>query len=306
MADILFVIEPIPTINPHKDTTYLLMHEAIARGHVALTCTPEDLASENGQLSAFVTSVTIPKLGEPLVAGACNRRNLNEMAAVFMRHDPPYDMRYLSAAYLLNNLAVPVFNKPSSVLTLPEKIYPTLFADLMPPTLISRNHDAIKDFHSKHGDVVIKPLYSCGGEGVFHLRPNDANLKTLIELFEARYAGPWVVQKFLPEVKDGDKRILFCNGEVLGCVLRVPESNSVRANFHSGGSGVATTLSAFEQKLCARIGQSLKEHDLFFVGIDLIGKWLTEINVTSPTGMQEMNRLYNVRLQEKVWDAINL
>jgi glutathione synthase len=189
-------------------------------------------------------------------------------------------------------------------LTLPEKIYPTLFADVMPPTLVSRHPEALAGFHHAHGDIVLKPLYSCGGEGVFHLRPRDPNLKTLIELFDTRYPGPWVAQKFLPEVSQGDKRVLFCDGEVLGSVLRIPQGDSVRANFHSGGSGQATDLTPAEKALCARIGQSLKDNDLFFVGIDLIGTWLTEINVTSPTGMQEMNALYCASLQKQVWDRV--
>jgi glutathione synthase len=306
MSLILFVIEPLATINPKKDTTYLLMHEAQQRGHQPFACTPEDLCLENGILSAFVTDVAIPTLGDPVVGGTQSRRAVTDFSLVFMRHDPPFDMRYLSAAYLLNRVHPnpPVLNTPSQVLTLPEKIYPTLFADLMPPTLVSRHPTALADFHRTHGDIVLKPLYSCGGEGVFHLRPGDPNLKTLIELFDTRYPGPWVAQKFLPEVAQGDKRVLFCDGEVLGSVLRVPQGGSVRANFHSGGSGQATDLSPQEKALCARIGQSLKDNDLFFVGIDLIGPWLTEINVTSPTGMQEMNALYGVRLQEKVWDQV--
>jgi glutathione synthase len=306
MSRILFVIEPIATINPNKDTTYLFMHEAQRRGHESFACTPEDLCLENGVVSAFVTDISVPALGQPVQAGSTTRRPVTDFAVVFMRHDPPYDMRYLSAGYVLNRVHphTPVLNTPASVLTLPEKIYPTLFADLMPPTLVSRHPVAIADFHKAHGDIVLKPLYSCGGEGVFHLKPADPNLKTLIELFDTRYPGPWVAQKFLPEVSKGDKRILFCNGEVLGAVLRVPQIGSVRANFHSGGSGAATDLSPAEQALCARIGQSLKDNDLFFVGIDLIGPWLTEINVTSPTGMQEMNALYGVRLQETVWDQV--
>jgi glutathione synthase len=216
-------------------------------------------------------------------------------------------MAYITATHLLEHVSgkVLVVNDPVGVRNAPEKLFTTHFAELMPETLISSDADSIRDFRKKHGDIILKPLFGNGGAGVFHLRPEDENLNALLEMFGQLYRGePVMTQRYLPEIRQGDKRIILVEGEPLGAVLRVPAKGEARANLHVGGTAQKSTLSKRDREICAAIGPRLRDLGLVFVGIDVIGDYLTEINVTSPTGIQEINRLDGVKLEAKVWDAI--
>jgi glutathione synthase len=223
-----------------------------------------------------------------------------------MRQDPPFDMAYITATHVLEHVAdrVLIVNDPAEVRNAPEKLFVAHFPDLMPPTLITSDKDAIVEFRARHKDVVVKPLFGNGGSGVFHLKPDDENLGALLETFTILYREPVIVQRYLPEIRQGDKRIILVEGEAVGAVSRIPQSGEARANFHAGGSAQKTTLTSREQDICAAIGPTLREKGLVFVGIDVIGDYLTEINVTSPTGIQEINRLDGVQIERTLWDAI--
>jgi glutathione synthase len=228
------------------------------------------------------------------------------MDVILMRQDPPFDMAYITATHLLEHVSdrVLVVNDPASVRNAPEKLFATHFDGLMPPTLITADRAAIADFRREHGDIILKPLFGNGGAGVFRVRPDDENLNALLEMFTLLYREPIMVQRYLPEVRQGDKRIILIDGEAVGGVLRVPAEGEARANLHVGGRAVKTVLTAREREICVAIGPTLADRGLVFVGIDVIGDYLTEINVTSPTGLQEINRLDGVRLEARVWDAI--
>jgi glutathione synthase len=223
-----------------------------------------------------------------------------------MRQDPPFDMAYITATHLLEHIhpSTLVVNDPAEVRNAPEKLFVTHFADLMPPTLITSDRARIAEFRREHGDIILKPLYGNGGAGVFHLRPEDENLNAMLELFTQLYREPVIVQRYVPEVRGGDKRIILVDGEPAGAVLRLPAEGEARANFHAGGRPAKTTLSARDREICELIGPALKERGLVFVGIDVLGDYLTEINVTSPTGIQEIDRLDGVKIAALLWDAI--
>jgi glutathione synthase len=223
-----------------------------------------------------------------------------------LRQDPPFDLAYISTTHLLERIhpQTLVVNDPAHVRNAPEKIFVTEFPDLMPPTLITRDLDAIKAFRAKHADIVMKPLYGKGGEAVFRLAREDLNFGSLYDLFAAMFREPWVVQKFLPEVKNGDKRIILVDGEFAGAVNRVPAPDDLRSNMVRGGSPKATDLTAREREICARIGPALRERGLLFVGIDVIGDFLTEINVTSPTGIRAIKNLGGPDVAALIWDSI--
>jgi glutathione synthase len=232
-----------------------------------------------------------------------------ELAAVdviLMRQDPPFDMGYITATHILEHLTKTtlVVNDPASVRNSPEKLFATHFPGLMPPTLVASDREEIVAFRREHGEIILKPLFGNGGAGVFHLRPEDDNLNALLEMFTTFYREPIMVQRYIPAVRQGDKRIILVEGEPVGAVLRVPAAGEARANLHVGGAAVKTTLTAREREICAAIGPTLRQQGLVFVGIDVIGDYLTEINVTSPTGIQEINRLDGTRLEALVWDAI--
>jgi len=226
---------------------------------------------------------------------------------ILMRQDPPFDMAYITATHLLELLPKDgplVVNDPGAVRNAPEKLFVLRFRELMPPTLLSRDRDEIRAFWREHGDIVIKPLFGNGGAGVFRLRPGDENLTALLEMYESLHREPVMVQRYLPEVRQGDKRIILVEGEAKGAVLRVPAEGEARANLHVGGRPVKTELTEREREICAAIGPSLREQGLVFVGIDVIGGFLTEINVTSPTGIQEIARLSGIDIAPMIWDAI--
>ncbi len=300
-------MDPIEGIDIDADSTFVLGLEAQARGHALYHYVPRALTLHDGRLTARARPLALRReRGRHFTLGAVAALDLAAMDVILMRQDPPFDMAYITATHLLEHVReeVLVVNDPVSVRNAPEKLFATHFDGLMPPTLITADREAIVGFRREHGDIILKPLFGNGGAGVFHLRPADDNLNALLELFTQLYREPIIVQRYLPEVRQGDKRIILVEGEPLGAVLRVPAAGEARANLHVGGKAAKTTLTAREHEICAAIGPALRAQGLVFVGIDVIGDHLTEINVTSPTGIQEINRLDGARLETRVWDAI--
>ncbi len=300
-------MDPMEGINIAGDSTFALALEAQARGHRLYHYLPRDLSLRDGTLTAKARALTVKR--DPAryhEFGPVETLDLASVDVILMRQDPPFDMAYITATHLLDHVSdrVLVVNDPASVRNAPEKLFATRFAGVMPPTLISTDREAIVAFRAEHGDIILKPLYGNGGAGVFRLSPEDENLNALLEMFTLLYREPIMVQRYLPEIRGGDKRIILIEGEPVGAVLRVPPKGEARANLHVGGTAMKTVVTPREREICAVIGPTLKAQGLLFVGIDVIGDYLTEINVTSPTGIQEINRLDGVRLEEPVWDAI--
>jgi glutathione synthase len=300
-------MDPIETVNIDTDSTFAIALEAQARGYALYHYLPRALALRDGRLTARAQPREVKReRGRHYRLGAETTLDLATMDVILMRQDPPFDMAYITATHLLEHVRdeVLVVNDPVSVRNAPEKLFATHFEGLMPPTLITADRDEILAFRREHREIILKPLFGNGGAGVFHLLPEDDNLNALLELFTQLYREPIIVQRYLPEVRQGDKRIILIEGEPLGAVLRLPPAGEARANLHVGGKAAKTTLTPREREICAAIGPALREQGLVFVGIDVIGDYLTEINVTSPTGIQEIDRLDGVRLEAPVWDAI--
>jgi glutathione synthase len=300
-------MDPIETINIDADSTFVLALEAQARGHALYHYLPQHLTLRDGKLTAKARRLEVRReLGRHHSFGPFETIDLAVMDVVLMRQDPPFDMAYITATHLLEHIhpRTLVVNDPTSVRNAPEKLYVTRFEGVMPPTLITADRDEVLAFRREHGDIIVKPLFGNGGAGVFRVRPDDENLNALLELFSQIYREPIIVQRYLPEVREGDKRIILIDGEPVGAVLRVPAAGEARANLHVGGRAVRSPLTDRDREICAAIGPALQQQGLVFVGIDVIGDYLTEINVTSPTGIQEINRLDGVTLEKNVWDAI--
>jgi glutathione synthase len=301
-------MDPIESIDINADSTFALMLEAQSRGHSLWHYHPRHLALLGGRVLAHAHPVTVRRSkGDHFSFGEAVELDLGRDAdVVLMRQDPPFDMAYITATHILEHIhpKTLVVNDPGSVRNAPEKLYVTHFPELMPDTLISSDRAQIMRFREKHGDIILKPLFGNGGAGVFHLRPDDSNLNALLEMFTERSREPLVVQKYVPAVREGDKRIILVDGVALGAINRVPAKGEARSNMHVGGRPEKTTLTPREQEICARIGPELKARGLIFVGIDVIGGYLTEINVTSPTGLQEITRFDGIKLEESIWDAI--
>ncbi len=301
-------MDPIDTINIDADSTFALALEAQARGHALHHYLPQALTLRDGRLFARGRPLEVfRRQGNHHRFGAVEELDLAGFDIVLMRQDPPFDMAYITATHLLELLPEEgplVVNDPASVRNAPEKLFVLHFKELMPPTLVTLDRDEILAFWQLHGEIVLKPLFGNGGAGVFHLRPGDDNLGSLLEMYASVYREPVMVQRYLPEVRQGDKRIILVEGEPVGAVNRVPPEGEARANLHVGGRAQKTGLTAREREICAAIGPSLREQGLLFVGIDVIGDYMTEINVTSPTGIQEIARLDGVDLAPKIWDAI--
>ena len=300
-------MDPIETINVDADSTFVLALEAQARGHRLHHYLTRHLSLVDGRVIAKARRLQVrrdPK--SPAELGAFETLDLAKMDVILMRQDPPFDMAYITATHVLEHLSgkVLVVNDPASVRNAPEKLFATHFDGLMPPTLVSSDREAIVAFRNKHHDIILKPLFGNGGAGVFRVKKDDENFNALLESFAAFYREPIVVQRYLPEVRKGDKRIILVDGEPVGAVLRVPPKGEARANLHVGGKAVKAKISRRERDICAAIGPTLRAKGLVFVGIDVIGDYLTEINVTSPTGIQEINRLDGTTLEKRVWDAI--
>lgn len=300
-------MDPIETVNINGDSTFALAEEAQARGHRLWHYLPKHLTFNDGVLTARARALTVRReQGNHYTLGEWETLPLADVDVVLLRQDPPFDMAYITNTHLLETVhpQTLVVNDPAEVRNAPEKLFVTRFKGLMPPTLISSDMDAIKAFREEHQDIIVKPLYGNGGLGVFHLKPGDENLGALLELFEQRSREPVMVQRYLPEVREGDKRIILVDGEPVGAINRIPAEGEARSNMHVGGKPVQSSLTDREKEICAIIGPELKKRGLLFVGIDVIGGWLTEINVTSPTGIQEIGRFDGVNLAAKIWDAI--
>jgi glutathione synthase len=301
-------MDPIDTINIDADSTFALALEAQARGHALYHYLPQALTLRDGRLFARGRPLQVfRRHGNHHHFGGFEELDLAGFDVVLMRQDPPFDMAYITATHLLELLPEDgplVVNDPAAVRNAPEKLFVLRFRELMPPTLLTLDPAEIRAFWQEHGDIVLKPLFGNGGAGVFHLRPGDDNLNSLLEMYSSVYREPVMVQRYLPEVRNGDKRIILVEGEAKGAVNRVPAAGEARANLHVGGRAAKTQLTARERDICAAIGPTLREQGLVFVGIDVIGDYMTEINVTSPTGIQEIARLDGVDLAPDIWDAI--
>ena len=300
-------MDPVEGININTDTTFLMMEQAQARGHALWVYQPERLAFEDGRVTARAKSLQLRRqVGDHHTLGDVEVLDLAEVDVVLMRQDPPFDMAYITATHFLDAIhpKALVVNNPTEVRNAPEKLFVTGFPGLQPPTLITSDADAIADFRARHGDMVLKPLYGGGGSGVVRLKADDPNLGALMELHAAIGREPVIAQKFLPAVAAGDKRILIIDGEPVGAINRVPAKGQVRSNLAVGGRAEAVELTARDREICATIGPELKKRGLIFVGIDVIGDYLTEINVTSPTGAQQLLNFTGINAAEILWDRI--
>ncbi|HTK34920.1 MAG TPA: glutathione synthase [Caulobacteraceae bacterium] len=300
-------MDPIEGVDSRTDTTFLMALNAQERGHRLWVYQPERLALEDGRLTASARPLTVkPTVGDHYALGASETLDLAEVDVVLMRQDPPFDMAYITATHLLEHVhpGTLVVNNPVEVRNAPEKLFVTHFPGVQPPTLITRDVDAIADFKTRYPDMILKPLYGNGGSGVARLKSDDPNLNAMLELHFALSREPVICQAFLPEVSAGDKRILLVDGEPVGVINRVPLAGQVRSNLHVGGRAEAVELTPRDRELCAIIGPELKRRGLLFVGIDVIGRYLTEINVTSPTGAQQLKRFTGVDATALMWDRI--
>jgi glutathione synthase len=301
-------MDPVEHIDIRGDSTFVMGLEAQARGYELLHYQPDDMFYDQGRVMAEVRPLTLRREhGNHHDFGPARIIDLAaETDVILMRQDPPFDMNYITATHLLEAIHPETFvvNHPGHVRNAPEKLFVTRFPDLMPPTLITRSLARIRDFRDQHKDIIVKPLFGNGGAGVFHIKPDDENLASLIELFSIQSREPLMVQSYLPAVRKGDKRIILVDGEPVGAINRVPAEGEARSNMHVGGVAEKSMLTEREREICERIGPELKKRDLIFVGIDVIGDYLTEINVTSPTGLQEINRFDGSKLEGLIWDAI--
>ena len=300
-------MDPIGPIDIEADSTFRIALEAQARGHDLFYYTPDRLAYREGRVLARGWPLEVRReAGNHYTLGAEAEIDLDDRDVVWLRQDPPFDMGYITTTHLLDRVhpGTLVVNDPFWVRNYPEKLLVLTFADLTPPTLIARDLAEIRRFKEEHGDIILKPLYGNGGAGVFRLDPNDRNLASLHELFTSLSREPLIAQKFIPDVSKGDKRIILVDGEPVGAINRVPAAGETRSNMHVGGRPEPTKLTDREREICARIGPLLREKGQVFVGIDVIGDWLTEINVTSPTGIQELERFDGINTAQRLWQVI--
>jgi glutathione synthase len=300
-------MDPIARINVRGDSTFALLLEAQRRGHAISYYTPDQLSLNGKDVVAPVQSLNVrDEVGNHFTLGEPKRTNLASFDVVLLRQDPPFDLAYITSTHLLERIhpKTLVVNDPASVRNAPEKLFVLDFPELMPPTLISRNLDEINAFRAQHGAVVMKPLHGHGGAAVFRILPQDMNFGSLYDMFAVTFREPWVIQRFLPEVKQGDKRIILVDGEFAGAVNRVPAADDLRSNMVRGGAARATDLTPREREICERIGPALRQRGLLFVGIDVIDDHLTEINVTSPTGIRAIANLGGADIAALIWDKI--
>ena len=300
-------MDPLDNIDIDGDSTFALALEAQARGHDIFHYLPRDLSFLDGQVRAVLRPLEVRReKGDHFSLGEASQTDLSKLDVVLMRQDPPFDMAYITATHILEHIhpETLVVNDPVHVRNAPEKLFITHFKDLMPPTLIANRREDILAFREVHKDIILKPLYGNGGAGVFRVTPGDENLNSLLEMFTQFYREPIIAQKYLPEIRSGDKRIILVDGRPAGAINRVPAEGEARSNLHVGGKAEASQLTAREEEICVTIGPALKEMGLIFVGIDVIGDYLTEINVTSPTGIQEIDRFNGSNLSGEIWDAI--
>ncbi len=300
-------MDPIGRINVKGDSTFALLLEAQARGHRLFYYTPDRLAMLDGKVFASLEPLQVrDEPGDHFTLGPSRRAELSELDVILLRQDPPFDLAYVTTTHLLERIqpGTLVINDPAHVRNAPEKVFVTEFTDLMPPTLITRDLGEIKAFRAKHGDIVMKPLYGHGGGAVFRITRDDLNFGSLYDMFATTFREQWVVQTFLPAVKAGDKRIILVDGEFAGAVNRIPASDDLRSNMVRGGAAMATQLTERERHICERLGPALRERGLLFVGIDVIGDFITEINVTSPTGIRAIKTLGGPDIAKSIWNKI--
>lgn len=300
-------MDPIERINIAGDSTFALLLAAQLRGHDLFYYRPEQLSLAAGKVVAPLQPLQVrDRAGDHFTLGEAQRTDLRDIDVVLLRQDPPFDLAYITSTHLLEMVhpGTLVVNDPASVRNAPEKLFVLNFPQLMPPTLISRDKDEINAFRAEYGEVVMKPLHGHGGSAVFKIAPKDPNFGSLFDMFSATFREPWVIQQFLPKITQGDKRIILVDGVAKGAVNRVPAENDIRSNMVRGGSPKDTQLSDREQEICDTIGPELKKRGLIFVGIDVIDGNLTEINVTSPTGLRAIRNLTGMDLAEDIWDAI--
>ncbi|NRG16756.1 glutathione synthase [Rhizobiales bacterium] len=300
-------MDHISSIKIAGDSAFALMLEAQARGHELYHYTPDRLAMRGNTVTASVEPVEVRDIqGDHFTLGERRRADLADMDVILMRQDPPFDMAYVAATHMLEKIhpGTLVVNDPDHVRNAPEKLFVTEFSDLMPPTLITRDRDEIDAFRKEHGDIVMKPLFGHGGAAVFRVTEDDLNYGSLYDFFAVTFREPWVVQAFLPNVSKGDKRILLVDGEFAGAVNRVPAEGDLRSNMVRGGAATEAELTDREREICARLGPSLRERGLILVGIDVIDGYLTEINVTAPTGIRAVAKLGGPNIAAKVWDVV--
>ena len=304
---IAFQMDPIEYVDIDADSTFRLAEEAQNRGHDLYVYTPDDLTFNRGKIAAKVRSISLKrKIGDHVNFGAVELVDLCEFSVIWLRQDPPFDMGYITNTHLLDLVAknTLIINNPFWVRNLPEKLLVLEFPDLIPDTVISRDLEEIKEFKREFKDIIIKPLYGNGGAGIFRLKEDDKNLTSLYELFSNMSSEPLIAQAFLPDVKNGDKRIILVDGSPVGAINRVPKAGEIRSNMHVGGKAEPAKLSQRDREICSAIGPTLKSKGQVFVGIDVIGEYLTEINVTSPTGIQELERFDNVNIAEMIWHSV--
>ncbi|MEM1373912.1 MAG: glutathione synthase [Pseudomonadota bacterium] len=307
MLNVAFQMDPIEDVDIDADSSFRLAEEAQARGHSLFIYTPDGLVFDEGIVKATGRAATVRReAGNHVSFGPLETKPLSAFDVVWLRQDPPFDMGYITTTHLLE-LVHPdtlVVNDPFWVRNFPEKLLVLRFPDLTPPTTIARSLSALRDFRDRHEDIIVKPLYGNGGAGVFRITPGDGNLASLHELFTGINREPLIAQKFLPDVSAGDKRIILVDGAPVGAINRVPADGETRSNMHVGGRPEKIGLTDREHEICAAIGPTLRDNGQIFVGIDVIGGWLTEINVTSPTGIQELERFDGINVAEKIWQAI--
>ena len=302
-----FQMDPIDAIDINADSSFRLAEEAQSRGHSLFYYTPDQIAFRSGRVTATGWPLRVRReVGNHFELGEKTTVDLADMDVIWLRQDPPFDMGYITTTHLLDMVHPDtlVVNDPFWVRNYPEKLLVLQFQDLTPPTMVARDLDTIRAFKDEHKDIILKPLYGNGGAGVFRLDENDRNLSSLHELFAGINREPLVAQKFLPDVSAGDKRVILVDGEPVGAINRVPAKGEIRSNMHVGGRPVKIGLSDRDREICAAIGPLLRDKGQIFVGIDVIGGQLTEINLTSPTGIQELERFDGINVAEKIWQAI--
>ncbi|PSM19455.1 glutathione synthase [Nitratireductor sp. StC3] len=300
-------MDHVSTVTIAGDTSFALALEAQRRGHQLFHYTPDSLSMRDGTVFAWAETMTVRDVaGDHFALGEPQRLDLSEVDVVLLRQDPPFDMNYITTTHILERIhpATLVVNDPAWVRNSPEKIFVTEFADLMPETLITKDPREVAAFRRDYGDIIVKPLYGNGGAGIFHLHEADRNLAALLEMFGQMFREPYIVQRYLKAVRDGDKRIILIDGEPVGAINRVPAEHDSRSNMHVGGRAEHAELSEREREICARIGPALKERGFILVGIDVIGGLLTEINVTSPTGVREVKKFGGADIAALFWDAV--
>ncbi len=308
MLNVAVQMDPVQAVNIEADTTFMLAMEAQARGHRLWFHQPQNLALDDGELFVRAQPLTLRAIkGDHYTLGEAQTLKVaDHFDVVLMRQDPPFDMAYVTATYLLETVhpQVLVVNDPAEVRNAPEKLFATHFRGLQPPTIISGDAAILADFHRQHGDVVLKPLHGAAGAGVMRLKADDRNLNAMVETFAAINRDPLVMQAFIPAVSEGDKRIILVDGEVAGAINRVPPKGHLRSNLAVGGTAEPVDLSERDLEICRILGPELRRRGLLFVGIDVIGGYLTEINVTSPTGAQQLRRFGGTDAATLLWDVI--